>query len=271
MTKPVRLDTELVRRGLVRSRSEAQAAIEQGKVLIGGFPARRAAALVAPDAAIHLAEQPSRFVSRGGEKLDHALQRFHIEVAGRRWLDAGASTGGFTDCLLQAGAASVIALDVGYGQLAWQLRNDPRVVVLERTNARDLRPPDLPWSPNGVVADLSFISLTLVLRALARVAAEDADFVLLVKPQFEVGKGEVPRGGVVRDPEQWRSAIVKVVSTARELDLFLIDVAVSSLAGPAGNREFFIHVKAGAVENRGVGHSDAIDVAVAEAAASSGS
>ena len=266
LTKPVRLDTELVRKGFVRSRSEAQAAIEQGKVLVGGVPARRAAALVGPGADIRLADRPSRHVSRGGDKLEGALQRFDVAVAGRRWLDAGVSTGGFTDHLLQSGAANVAAVDVGYGQLAWELRNDPRVVSLERTNVRALEPSDLPWTPNGVMADLSFISLTLVLPALKRVAAEDADFVLLVKPQFEVGKEQVPRGGVVRDPTLWREAVAKVVAAAARLDLALIDVAPSPLPGPAGNREFFIHLRSGAAPN-----AQALDAAVAEAAAPSAS
>ena len=201
MTKPLRLDTELVRRGLAASRAEARRAIEAGEVLVGGLPATKPAALVRKEQNLSLARSEPSFVSRGGDKLDGALACFDVEVQGRVWLDAGASTGGFTDHLLRGGAARVIAVDVGYGQLDWRLRNDARVTVLERTNVRHLRASDLPLKPEGVVADLSFISLTLVLPALAAVAGPRADYVLLVKPQFEVGKKAVPRGGVVRDPD----------------------------------------------------------------------
>ncbi|MDQ5874762.1 MAG: TlyA family RNA methyltransferase, partial [Actinomycetota bacterium] len=172
--------------------------------------------------------------------------RFDVEVGGRVWLDAGASTGGFTDRLLRGGAARVIAVDVGYGQLDWRLRNDTRVTVLERINARHLRASDLPLPPNGVVADLSFISLTLVLPALAAVADPGADYVLLIKPQFEVGKKVVPRGGVVRDPDLWRAALDKVVASAGGLGLGAVGAAVATPPGPAGNREFFVHLRRGA-------------------------
>jgi 23S rRNA (cytidine1920-2'-O)/16S rRNA (cytidine1409-2'-O)-methyltransferase len=166
-------------------------------------------------------------------------------VAGRRWLDAGASTGGFTDRLLQGGALSVIAIDVGYGQLDWKLRNDERVHVMERTNVRDLTPGDLPHAPEGITGDLSFISLGLVLPALVAVADPTADFVLLVKPQFEVGRGAVTKGGVVRDPELWRSALNGVAAAADELGLAVLGACVSDLKGPAGNTEFFLHLKRG--------------------------
>lgn len=246
MSKPARLDSELVRRGLARSRAEAKRAIEEGGVIVGGIPAKQASSLVPPQASIAFASKPQRFVSRGGEKLDGALERIGVEVAGLRWLDAGASTGGFTDRLLQGEASAVIAADVGYGQLDWRLRNDERVVVMERVNVRSLRPTDLPWPAEGVVADLSFISLTLVLPALVGVATRDAPFVLLVKPQFEVGKELVGRGGVVRDPESWRAAIGRVVSEAERLDLGLVTAVPSHLPGPAGNREFFVHLQRGA-------------------------
>ncbi|MBA2426005.1 MAG: TlyA family RNA methyltransferase [Actinobacteria bacterium] len=243
MTRRARLDAELVRRGLAASRNEAKRAIASGRVTVGGAPAGRDAALVAPDEAIVVAAPPARFVSRGGDKLEGALASMSVPVAGRLWLDAGASTGGFTDRLLQGEAKAVAAVDVGYGQLDWRLRNDPRVVVLERTNVRNLSPSDLPWSPEGVVADLSFISLTLALPALTRVAAGTADYVLLVKPQFEVGAGSVGRAGVVRDPALWAAAITKVVGAAGREGLALVDAAASPLRGPAGNREFFVHLR----------------------------
>ncbi|MDP9068068.1 MAG: TlyA family RNA methyltransferase [Actinomycetota bacterium] len=262
MSKPARLDAELVRRGLFRSRSEAKRSIDAGRVLVKGLPADRAATLVTPSDPISLAEEAPRFVSRGGEKLDGALARLQVKVEGRRWLDAGASTGGFTDRLLQGGAAAVAAVDVGYGQLDWKLRNDPRVVVIERTNIRFLRRGDLPFAPDGVTADLSFISLTVVLPALAAVAGDGCDHVLMVKPQFEVGREAVGRGGVVRDPDLWRAAVEKVVMEARELGLGLVGVAPSLLPGPAGNREFFVHLRAGREPD-----PDAIDRAIAEVSA----
>jgi 23S rRNA (cytidine1920-2'-O)/16S rRNA (cytidine1409-2'-O)-methyltransferase len=241
-----RLDNELVRRGLVRSRSEAASAIDEGKVMVRGLPVTRAAALVDAAAPITLSGTPRRFVSRGGEKLHAALEQLGVAVAGRRWLDAGASTGGFTDCLLQRGAVSVIALDVGYGQLHWELRKDHRVVVLERTNVRSLATGQLPWTPEGVTADLSFISLTLALPGLVAVADPGADFVLLVKPQFELERGSVGKGGVVRDPRAWRRALLRVTAAADDVALGVVGAAASPLPGPAGNREFFLHLRRGA-------------------------
>lgn len=235
----------MVKRGLVATRSEAQRLIEEGKVLLRGQPAGRAATLVAPDDPIELSGEPSPFVSRGGAKLDGALRDFDVIVEGRPWLDAGASTGGFTDRLLQGGASRVIAADVGYGQLDWGLRNDPRVVVMERFNIRHATEGDLPFVPEGVVADLSFISLTQVLPALVRVAAPDADHVVLVKPQFEVGKELVGKGGVVRDPGSWEMALRKVAGAALELGLGVTGATVSDLKGPAGNTEFFLHLRRG--------------------------
>ncbi|HEX2241018.1 MAG TPA: TlyA family RNA methyltransferase [Actinomycetota bacterium] len=260
MSKRARLDAELVRRGLAASRSEARLAIESGGVTVQGIPASRPATLVAADDAIALKGRAREFVSRGGDKLDFALSRLDVAVAGRKWLDAGASTGGFTDRLLRSGAQLVIALDVGYGQLDWKLRNDERVIVMERTNVRTLGPRDLPWRPEGVVGDLSFISLTRVLPALAGVAVQSADFVLLVKPQFEVGRDAV-RGGVVRDPELWRLAVGKVVDAAAELDLGLAGATPAFPPGPAGNKEFFVHLRRGAPDDR-----EAIERAVEEAA-----
>lgn len=235
--------------------------IDAGKVTVKGLPATRAATLVSRDDPIAVVDDVPRFVSRGGDKLDGALGRLDVTVTDMRWLDAGASTGGFTDRLLQEGAAGVCSVDVGYGQLAWNLRNDERVVVLERTNVRELAPEDLPWTPEGVVADLSFISLTLVLPALRRVAHDDADFVLLVKPQFEVGKDQVGKGGVVRDPQLWRTAIARVTEAAAALGLGLVAVVPSEVPGPAGNREFFVHLQAGAT-----GDPASIDAAIEEVA-----
>ncbi len=259
MTKPVRLDVELVRRGLARSRGDAKTVIEQGRVLVRGMSAQRPTTMVTESDPISLKGDESRFVSRGGDKLDGALSRLSVEVAGRTWLDVGASTGGFTDRLLQGGAAAVIAVDVGYGQLDWKLRNDARVHVLERTNVRHLTPAVLPEVPSAVVADLSFISLTVVLPAVVACVDEDADHLLMVKPQFEVGKDSVGKGGVVRDPVLWRNAIEKVVAAAAELGLGLLDATASDLPGPAGNREFFVHLR-----RRAEPQGDVIGKALAE-------
>jgi 23S rRNA (cytidine1920-2'-O)/16S rRNA (cytidine1409-2'-O)-methyltransferase len=233
--------------------------IESGHVIVQGVAEPTPATLIYPDASIRLEGDARRFVSRGGDKLDGALARLDVSVSGRRWLDAGASTGGFTDRLLRGGADAVVAVDVGYGQLAWSLRNDPRVVVLERTNVRSIGPDDLPWHPDGVVADLSFISLRTVLPALVEVAADDADWVLLVKPQFEVGKDALGRGGVVREPALWLSALGDVVAAAGDLGLGLENAVPSPLTGPAGNREFFVHLRKGAA-----GDPSSLDRAVEE-------
>ncbi|MGH3276318.1 MAG: TlyA family RNA methyltransferase, partial [Streptosporangiaceae bacterium] len=213
MTRRTRLDAELVRRGLARSRDQAAELITAGRVEVGGAPAGKAATQVGLDAAITVrgAAAAAEYVSRGGRKLAGALDAFGgLTVAGRRCLDAGASTGGFTDVLLAAGAEHVVAVDVGYGQLAWPLRTDSRVTVLDRVNVRALEPAQVAPAPGLVTADLSFISLKLVLPALVACAAPDADFVILVKPQFEVGKGKVGAGGVVRDPELREAAVAAV-------------------------------------------------------------
>jgi 23S rRNA (cytidine1920-2'-O)/16S rRNA (cytidine1409-2'-O)-methyltransferase len=242
-----RLDAEMVRRGLSSSRSQAQEAIRAGFVMVGGSPADKAATLVSADAPLGLTAEPRRFVSRGGDKLDGALDRFCIDPTGRLCLDAGASTGGFTDRLLKGGAARVVALDVGYGQLAWEIRNDPRVVVMERTNVRDLTAAALPFAPQLVVADLSFISLRAVLPALVGVGAPEAEFVLLVKPQFEAGRRDVGRGGVVRDSVVWRRVLEEVSDALSALDAGPLDSAVSPLRGPAGNVEFFVYGRRGGI------------------------
>jgi 23S rRNA (cytidine1920-2'-O)/16S rRNA (cytidine1409-2'-O)-methyltransferase len=238
-----RLDAELVRRGLVASRTEAKVAIESGIVTVNGVRADRPATMVGPDTPVVMTGPARRFVSRGGEKLDGALDRLDIDVAGRTWLDAGASTGGFTDCLLQRGATRVLAVDVGYGQFDWGLRNDERVSLLERTNIRTLNATDLPWLPQGAVADLSFISLTSVIAALAHVTTQDADLVLMVKPQFEVGRENLGKGGVVKDPGLWTQALRAVVDAGTAVGLGLQGATLAHPPGPAGNREFFIWLK----------------------------
>lgn len=238
-----RLDAELVRRGLVGSRAEAQEAVRAGTVLVSGAPATKAETMVGADEPVLLSAKVRLFASRAGGKLAAALERFGVDAAGRDCLDAGASTGGFTDCLLHAGAARVLAVDVGYGQLAWSLRNDPRVEVRERTNVRALQPDDLPFLPEVVVADLSFISLRLVLPTLARLAAPEAAFVLLVKPQFEAGPADVGRGGVVRDPAVWRRVVGEVVEVAAALELTPAGCMASPLRGPAGNVEFLLYLR----------------------------
>ena len=239
-----RLDLELVRRGLTDSRARAKEAIEAGLVLVSGARADRAGRLVSPDEPVHLEAPPSRFVSRGGEKLDAALDRFAVDVAGRRALDAGASTGGFTDCLLQRGAEEVVAVDVGTAQLAWSLRNDPRVTVRERCNVRHLTLADLGERPvDLVVADLSFISLRLVAPALAGVAREGADAVFLIKPQFEAGRSQVRRGGLVTDPAVHRSVLEEVVISLAGDGLTPLAVMPSPLRGASGNIEFLGHFR----------------------------
>jgi 23S rRNA (cytidine1920-2'-O)/16S rRNA (cytidine1409-2'-O)-methyltransferase len=230
----------MVRRGLAASRSEAAMAVGAGKVLVSGRPARKPGAMVAGADPIVFTGPARRFVSRGGDKLDAALDRFSVDVAGRTALDAGASTGGFTDCLLSRGASAVVAVDVGYGQLDWGLRTDARVTVLERTNARNLEPGMLPFRADVVTADLSFISLAVVVPALARCAADEADFVLLVKPQFEAGREAVGAGGVVRSRDDRGSAVERVAGACRTAGLVLRGVMVSPLTGPAGNAELFL-------------------------------
>jgi 23S rRNA (cytidine1920-2'-O)/16S rRNA (cytidine1409-2'-O)-methyltransferase len=240
------LDAELVRRGLASSRAEAQEAVLAGLVTVRGAPAWKSATMVAADEPVGLATPARRFVSRGGDKLAAALERFDIDPAGRNCLDAGASTGGFTQRLLRGGAARVAAVDVGYGQLAWQLRTDPRVVVLERTNVRNLGRGSLPFEPDLVVADLSFISLRLVGNTLIEVATANADLVVLVKPQFEARRADVGPGGVVRDPDVWRRALDGVAATFADAGAPTLGMMASPLPGPAGNVEFFVHARKGA-------------------------
>ena len=235
-----RLDSLLADRGLYESRSRAAAAVLAGDVTVAGRPARKPGELVADDTDLAVAAAPP-FVSRGGIKLANALDAFGIDPTGRLALDVGASTGGFTDCLLQRGASAVIALDVAYGELHWRLRNDPRVTVIERRNARSLQPGELPYVPDLIVADVSFISLTKVLPAVLGSAAPEFDCLAMVKPQFEVGRERVGRGGVVRSGDDRRRALVEVSERMRsELGVAVLGYTPSGLPGPAGNRESFV-------------------------------
>jgi 23S rRNA (cytidine1920-2'-O)/16S rRNA (cytidine1409-2'-O)-methyltransferase len=238
----VRLDTLLARRGLFASRARAAASVMAGEVRLGGVGGERAAKpgqLVAEDAELSLDERP-RYVSRGGIKLANALAATGVDPQGRRCLDVGASTGGFTDCLLQHGAEHVVALDVAYGELDWSLRTDERVTVMERANARALVADDLPYAPELIVADVSFISLAKVLPAVLACAAPGFDALAMVKPQFEVGRGRVGKGGVVRDAGARREALVAVAGAARDAGAAVLGMAPSGLAGPKGNRETFL-------------------------------
>lgn len=233
-----------MRRELAASRTEAQEAIAAGLVTVDGAPALKAATQVHAGQAVVVAAPPRRFVSRGGEKLAHALAVFGLDPSGRRCLDAGVSTGGFTDCLLQHGAAHVLAYDVGYGQVHEKLRQDDRVTVNERTNVRDLHPGDVPAPlPDLLVADLSFISLAGLLPVLRPLLADPGEAVVLVKPQFEARREQVGKGGVVRDPDVWRQCLLRVGEAARSLGWMGLDVTASPLLGPAGNVEFLMHLQ----------------------------
>jgi 23S rRNA (cytidine1920-2'-O)/16S rRNA (cytidine1409-2'-O)-methyltransferase len=240
------LDAELVRRGLARSREQAVALIEAERVEVGGVVARKPATGVGEDTSVRVRADDSdpNYASRGGHKLAGALDDFpDVIVAGRRCLDAGASTGGFTDVLLRRGAAQVVAVDVGYGQLAWPLRTDSRVHVLDRTNVRSLQPEQIGGTVGLVVADLSFISLTLVLPALAACAQPEADLLPMVKPPFEVGRQRLGSGGVVRDPRDRADAVLSVAHHAAGLGLRTFGLTPSRLPGPAGNVEFFLWLR----------------------------
>ena len=245
MVRRSRLDAELVRRGLARSRDHAVTLIAEGRVTVGGQAATKPATGVAPDAPVVVRSDPDEpsWVSRGAHKLLGALAAFPVAVEGRRALDAGASTGGFTEVLLSRGARQVVAVDVGYGELAWSLRTDDRVVVHERTNVRELTPEAIGGPVGLVVADLSFISLRLVLPALTACAREDADLLPMVKPQFEVGRERLGAGGVVRDPEHRVQAVVAVAGVAGEVGFGVAGMVRSPLPGPSGNVEFFLWLR----------------------------
>ncbi len=244
MTRRARVDAELVRRGLARSRQQAAELIGAGRVSIDGMPAAKPATAVAVTATLRVETDERSWVSRGAHKLIGALDAFGLAVDGRRCLDAGASTGGFTEVLLDRGAREVVAVDVGYGQLAWSLRRDPRVTVMERTNVRELTAAAIGGTVDLVVADLSFISLSTVLPALTSCAGPDADIVPMVKPQFEVGKDRVGAGGVVSDPQLRADAVLTVARRAAELQWHTVAVTASPLPGPSGNVEYFLHLRA---------------------------
>jgi 23S rRNA (cytidine1920-2'-O)/16S rRNA (cytidine1409-2'-O)-methyltransferase len=249
-TRRLRLDAELVRRGLARSREHAAGLIAEGRVTVGGSVATKPATAVETAAALVVRDDVDDpgWASRGAGKLLGALEAFGpqgLVVAGRRCLDAGASTGGFTDVLLRRGAREVVAVDVGYGQLVWALQTDPRVLVHDRVNVRSLAPEDIGGPVGLVVADLSFISLRLVLDALVACTAPGGDLVPMVKPQFEVGRDRLGSGGVVRDPRLRASAVLDVVAAARARGLALCDVVASPLPGPSGNVEYFCWLRRG--------------------------
>jgi 23S rRNA (cytidine1920-2'-O)/16S rRNA (cytidine1409-2'-O)-methyltransferase len=262
VARKARLDAELVRRGLARSRQHAVDLVTDGKVRVAGLPAHKASTSVDPATPLQVVSGAPTTVSRGAHKLAGALDHWpDLVVAGRRCLDAGASTGGFTQVLLERGAAEVVAVDVGYGQLAWSLRTDPRVVVHDRTNIRDITVELIGGPVDLIVADLSFISLTLVLPALSDVLAADGEAAVMVKPQFEAGRDAVGSGGVIRDPATRADAVLKVVDAAAQLGLGAVGVTASPLPGPAGNVEYFLWLRRGPV---------AIDAAAVAVAVESG-
>ncbi len=260
MSTRTRLDEALVARGLCETRSRAQALILAGQVLVDGRPAAKAGMAVSDDASLQLKEA-FPYASRGALKLIEALRRFAVPVEGRVALDAGASTGGFTDILLRHGATRVYAVDVGYGQLAVQLREDPRVSVFERTNIRYLRAGDLPEEISLFTLDLSFISLRLVMPAVRALRAPETDVIALVKPQFEAGRAFVSKGGVVRDPEVHRRVLKEAAGLAENLGLKAQAVCPSPILGPSGNREFLMHFGPGPGPQAGID----VDAAVEEA------
>jgi 23S rRNA (cytidine1920-2'-O)/16S rRNA (cytidine1409-2'-O)-methyltransferase len=245
MPAKVRLDKLLVERGLAVSRERAHALVLAGKVLVNEQKVEKAGASVDPSADVRLLGEDLKFVSRGGVKLERALEHWHIDVRDRVCMDVGASTGGFTDCLLQHGASRVISVDTGYGQIAHRLREDPRVRLLERTNARYLKAEDVGEAVDFVAVDVSFISATLVLPAVIRAARGEArsrlELVVLVKPQFEAGREAVGKGGIVRDAQAQAQAVEKVSRAARELGAQRIDSIDSPILGAEGNREFLLH------------------------------
>jgi 23S rRNA (cytidine1920-2'-O)/16S rRNA (cytidine1409-2'-O)-methyltransferase len=241
-TAKVRLDALMLEQGLATSRHRARALIMAGKVKVDGMRIEKPGREVPPDAQVAV-EEDLRYVSRGGLKLEAALCGFAVDPTGLTVLDAGASTGGFTDCLLQHGAARVVAVDVGYGQLDWRLRNDPRVVVIERKNIRFMERAALPVPVDAAVADLSFISLRLVLPTLMNLLPAGAWIVALVKPQFEVGKGEVGKGGVVREAQRIRAAVDRVKASARGCGLEVLGELESPIKGPKGNQEILVHLR----------------------------
>jgi 23S rRNA (cytidine1920-2'-O)/16S rRNA (cytidine1409-2'-O)-methyltransferase len=250
MGEKLRLDQLLVARRLAPSRQQAQALIMAGKVLVADTPVDKPGAFIAADAPVVLKGEMPRYVSRGGLKLEAALEGFGVDAAGLTCLDVGAATGGFTDCLLQRGARKVFAVDVGYGQLAWKLRRDGRVTAIERTNIRHLHPEAIACPVDLAVVDVSFISLTIVIPAVVPLLKPLAWLVALIKPQFEVGRGQVGRGGVVRNPSQHQAVIRKVRDFCTAGGLRVQGVVPSPILGPKGNREFFIGLRTPPQERR---------------------
>ncbi len=244
MGKRQRLDKLLLDRGLVATREEGRGRILAGDILVNEQPSTKAGSLIDEHAAIRVKAKARPYASRGGSKLESALQRFEIEISGKTVLDVGASTGGFSDCLLTHGARQVFAVDVGYGQLDWKLRNDPRVIVFEKTNIRYLSLSTLPCPADVATIDVSFISLKLVLPNVKTLLRPEHQIVALIKPQFEVGKGKVGKGGVVRSEEEHLRVIGEIEAAAKTLDYEICGVVESPLLGPAGNKEFFIHLSA---------------------------
>jgi 23S rRNA (cytidine1920-2'-O)/16S rRNA (cytidine1409-2'-O)-methyltransferase len=238
-----RLDKLIVERGLAESRTRAQALIIAGQVLVAEQRADKPGQMIDTSLEIRIKGEVPRYVSRGGLKLEAALRQFDINPADQTCIDVGASTGGFTDCLLQHGAARVWAIDVGHNQLVWKLRQDARVVVIEGQNARDLAPEQFPALFDVATMDVSFISLTKIFPALAGCLAEGAEIIALVKPQFEVGRGEVGRGGIVTDPLKHRRVLIEIARAAASLNLLPIDVMESPIFGAEGNREFLMHLR----------------------------
>jgi 23S rRNA (cytidine1920-2'-O)/16S rRNA (cytidine1409-2'-O)-methyltransferase len=243
MTGRERIDKLMVQRQLAGSRERARALIMSGRVLVDDQPVDKAGTQVDQEASIRLKGEDIPYVSRGGLKLARALEAFQVTAAGRTALDVGASTGGFTDCLLQGGARKVFAVDVGYGQLAWKLRDDQRVINLERTNIRHLTPDQLDEIPDLAVIDASFISLEKVLPSTTALIKPGSDIIALIKPQFEVGKGQVGKGGVVRDPDQHAQVIEKIKLVAAQAGCQVVQLCESPILGTKGNREFLIHLR----------------------------
>ena len=260
----LRIDALLVERGLFDSRNRAAAAVMAGQVLLGAGrePASKPGQMVDVEAELAL-RGGKEYVSRGGHKIAAALDALGVDVADRRWLDVGISTGGFTDCLLQRGAAHVVGVDVAYGQVAWSISQDPRVTLLERTNARELDPAQVGEPVDAVVADVSFISLTKVLSAVARCVAPTFDALLMVKPQFEVGRERVGKNGVVRDAELRLEAVRSVADAAVELGWSVVGASPAGLAGPKGNRETFLHLAEGSREGASTELTDVLAEGVA--------
>jgi len=239
--KKVRIDRLLLEQGLVESRERAQALIIAGQVLVNGQKQNKSGALVPEDAEIRIIGERLPYVSRGGLKLESALKEFEVSVAGKTALDVGASTGGFTDCLLQHGCEKVYAVDVGYGQMAWKLRQDPRVVVIERTNIRTMEPSLIPGPVDIVVIDASFISLEKVIPSIMQFLGQGSELIALIKPQFEVGKGQVGKGGIVRDENARSTAVKRVEDFIRSIGLDVKGIIPSPIQGQDGNVEFLIH------------------------------